>query len=385
MEFPGRHHLPCKSLEKETVMENPSTFKIAEPCHENWNQMTPESQGRFCASCQRCVIDFSNKSTAEMKSIYDREGGDVCGRVKVSQLAGPRPAVRVRWSLRGHGLKSVQLFALALMAAFTMLLHTPAKAQKDIVMGKIAYVPPAIGRLEGKVTWDGGQPVVGVTVQLQRNGVLVASTVTDACGRYVFAQARQGEFTVSANGGHGIAAFQTVEVKEHKTQEVNLILMDEIIMGGLRYEESKELKPIQVIPKKEFPQPEELIQPLELIQPDETVAPLIPKEIVEIAPLHPEMEQTTTNSSAPMTVGSFEVSVFPNPTRDVVTMLVTKGGGEDLTATLVDLDGRLLKRIHLNDATQQTMRMDLSALPAGIYLLQLQSGEHQSSQRILKL
>ncbi|MEY3442309.1 MAG: hypothetical protein RLZZ519_590 [Bacteroidota bacterium] len=373
MEFLGRHHLPCKFLEKETVMENPSTFKIAEPCHENWNQMTPESQGRFCASCQRCVIDFSNKSTAEMKSIYDREGGDVCGRVKVSQLVNARPAVRSRFSLRGHGLKSLQLFALALMAAFTMLLHTPAKAQKDIVMGKIAYVPPANDRLEGKVTWDSGQPAVGVTVRLLRNGVEVATTLTNDHGRYIFADMRTGEFTVRADAGHGTDAAQIVEIKEHKSPNVNLVLADRTIMGGLRYEESKEMEPVEVT------QPKELIQPLVFLD------SLTPQIIEEIVPLHPEAEEKMAESSEPMTIGGFEVSVFPNPTRDHVTLRVTKAGTQELAATLVDLDGKVLRTLQINDATDQATKIDLSGLPSGIYILQLKAGEEHVTQRILKL
>ncbi|HEX2899456.1 MAG TPA: carboxypeptidase-like regulatory domain-containing protein, partial [Bacteroidia bacterium] len=195
-------------------METPSTFKIVEPCHENWNSMTAESQGRFCASCQRCVIDFSNKSRTEMKEIYDREGGDVCGRVKVSQLVSPRPAVRATFSLRRNGLKSLQLFALALMAAFTLMFSSPAKAQDGprMVMGKMEYVAPT-ARLEGKVTWDSGESASGVTVRMSQNGTLVATTVTDDQGRFSFAQRHGGEYTVAVEAGHGTHATETIELK----------------------------------------------------------------------------------------------------------------------------------------------------------------------------
>lgn len=57
---------------------------IPKPCHENWNGMTPEAQGRFCHSCQKSVIDFTqwpDRSIAE--KIHS--GGNLCGRFLNSQ------------------------------------------------------------------------------------------------------------------------------------------------------------------------------------------------------------------------------------------------------------------------------------------------------------
>jgi len=62
-------------------------FKIPEPCHENWNQMKPSAKGRFCSSCEKTVIDFTNKSTLEIGN-YLKENlhHGVCGHVNTSQL-----------------------------------------------------------------------------------------------------------------------------------------------------------------------------------------------------------------------------------------------------------------------------------------------------------
>jgi len=58
---------------------------IPKPCHENWGKMTPTEKGKFCKSCNKEVIDFTNVSTFDIsKKILGK--GDVCGRFKTSQM-----------------------------------------------------------------------------------------------------------------------------------------------------------------------------------------------------------------------------------------------------------------------------------------------------------
>ena len=40
-------------------MKTPIIFHIPEPCHENWDAMTPQDKGRHCESCNKIVVDFS--------------------------------------------------------------------------------------------------------------------------------------------------------------------------------------------------------------------------------------------------------------------------------------------------------------------------------------
>ena len=62
-------------------------IKIAEPCHENWNDFTSTQRGAFCGKCQINVIDFSKKSNSEIKNILDdNKGKKMCGRFLKVQL-----------------------------------------------------------------------------------------------------------------------------------------------------------------------------------------------------------------------------------------------------------------------------------------------------------
>lgn len=60
---------------------------IPQPCHENWHNMTPNEQGRFCGSCQKTVIDFSAMSDKELlEYIANVSGYTACGRFSNDQL-----------------------------------------------------------------------------------------------------------------------------------------------------------------------------------------------------------------------------------------------------------------------------------------------------------
>ncbi|MCW3072982.1 MAG: hypothetical protein JWP69_51 [Flaviaesturariibacter sp.] len=74
-------------------------LSIPEPCHEEWEGMSPSAQGRFCGSCQKEVIDFSTMSTAQILAFFKQPKGAVCGRFDREQLAEDLviPTKRIPW------------------------------------------------------------------------------------------------------------------------------------------------------------------------------------------------------------------------------------------------------------------------------------------------
>jgi hypothetical protein len=60
---------------------------VPEPCHENWDAMSPVEKGKFCGSCQKQVVDFSNMNDRQVAEFFKKPStGSVCGRFMTDQL-----------------------------------------------------------------------------------------------------------------------------------------------------------------------------------------------------------------------------------------------------------------------------------------------------------
>lgn len=68
-------------------MEQKFKLTIPKPCHENWDEMTPQDNGRFCMNCSKTVIDFSSLLPEEIQRFFiQNQNQRICGRFKNSQL-----------------------------------------------------------------------------------------------------------------------------------------------------------------------------------------------------------------------------------------------------------------------------------------------------------
>ncbi|MGX5685411.1 TonB-dependent receptor plug domain-containing protein [Chryseobacterium cucumeris] len=59
---------------------------IPKPCHENWNAMTPDEKGRFCAVCSKTVRDFRRASDDEIIDVFADASQEICGAFNPLQL-----------------------------------------------------------------------------------------------------------------------------------------------------------------------------------------------------------------------------------------------------------------------------------------------------------
>ena len=89
---------------------------IKQPCHENWNSMTPQGNGRFCKSCDKVVIDFTDKTLAEISEALLQHGAKpLCGNYNTSHVITDSKIDKFVWSLNTRGFKRLSLFILGVL------------------------------------------------------------------------------------------------------------------------------------------------------------------------------------------------------------------------------------------------------------------------------
>lgn len=108
------------------------SLSIPTPCHEDWNAMTPEAQGRFCGSCQKTVMDFTTMSDRQIAETFKKPAGEMCGRFHADQLNRDIiiPKKRIPW---------IRYFFQFTWPAFVLFLKSCG--QKEETQGEVLYKP----------------------------------------------------------------------------------------------------------------------------------------------------------------------------------------------------------------------------------------------------
>ncbi len=104
-------------------------LSIPSPCHENWDKMTADAQGKFCQVCAKQVIDFTSLNDEQVLTYFTNKenSNNTCGRMQADQLERKM----YKWEFS----KSRKWY-LNIAAFFFLLFGKPATAQD--VMGKVA-------------------------------------------------------------------------------------------------------------------------------------------------------------------------------------------------------------------------------------------------------
>lgn len=151
-----------------------SHLAIPEPCHEDWGNMTPEQQGRFCDKCCKVVMDFTTMPTEDViRFISDRSSEKICGRFRSDQVSPPPVFEKKNFSFTGR----MKVFLAALVMVFGTALFTGCgltgstrMQEKEQPMGTVAYQPekPALDSpapLTGRANYQGQATVRDTTTK----------------------------------------------------------------------------------------------------------------------------------------------------------------------------------------------------------------------------
>jgi hypothetical protein len=358
---------------------------IPKPCHENWDAMSAVEKGKFCGSCQKQVIDFTNMSDRQLAEFFKKPStGSVCGRFMTDQLERDLtvPKKRLPW---------LQYFFTVAIPAF--FASKVAAQQVPKIVGKIAYRPvkdtvklttvepirmlgevsstirpftakdttknnhPLIcsdivnATVSGKIVNDKGEPIPNASLHFTTRG----NTITaDNKGEFVFPDRwlKEGEMIIFSSIGF---TNKTIPSSLFKKERMLVKLMSEppvctprVTMGIIAYVEPT----VTPTKKEKLPTPK--------------------KEDKIKASMH------------------FSIEVYPNPVVNGHTVHFklnhSKEGYHQLQ--IISLQGQTVyqKEIWI-DAAAKVFSIELPVMAAGTYVLQVAhtaSGEKTSEKMVVQ-
>lgn len=222
-------------------------ISIPEPCHENWNEMSPTEKGRFCKVCTKEVIDFTSKSDEEIIN-HVKKHNNACGRFYPSQLNRKLIADRKK---RNHWLS----YAASLLLPMTLFSQektadkkNPTKVEQlDSLQFKRLDINSALQRkaktqknvsslqIKGIVQDEKGIPFPGVTITVNNEKV---NKTTDFDGNFSL-QVKKGDIVSFLFSGY-------------LTKEINIVASQKIYNVTLSVDFSAEEVPLKHYDKKDL-------------------------------------------------------------------------------------------------------------------------------------
>jgi len=123
------------------------TIQIPKPCHEPWEKMTQEGNGRHCAQCSKTVVDFTGWAREDIQHYVAQQGTTkVCGRFRQEQL-GSFDTILFIHSVAYAPLPLLKKIAAIFLLAFGLIqmsCNTDSKPDQrnNQVTGAIVVPPP---------------------------------------------------------------------------------------------------------------------------------------------------------------------------------------------------------------------------------------------------
>ena len=172
-------------------MKNETYVQINKPCHENWDKMTPEDQGRFCANCNKSVIDFSLMTDNQILSHLNKSNTNLCGRFHSEQLL--RPLVETQLEPK----KNWRYWLASISALFLLTNKSTAQLVKGnndpintsvtpkdslrVTMGEVIKPFGTHWLLKGTIMDTSGKPLSGAYISVKG---LAFVTTSDSLGNF---------------------------------------------------------------------------------------------------------------------------------------------------------------------------------------------------------
>jgi hypothetical protein len=169
-------------------MQTINKITLPQPCHEPWTNMRTVTNGRFCGSCNKAVIDFTTMTNQQIIDHLSASTGNVCGRIAASQfndvnnqLLKPAPTDASIWKHIMLTFTLLTSLAYAKGQTGTAKVNTE-QTQVNLITGEIVAIadkPVKYIMITGIIKDNKGEPLQQATVIAGNQ-----STLTNIAGAF---------------------------------------------------------------------------------------------------------------------------------------------------------------------------------------------------------
>ncbi len=162
-------------------MKKQLQLNIKTACSEKFDQFSPTTQGGFCGSCEKEVIDFTNMKAHEVAHYFQHNASqNTCGRFNSTQLQPFQQKRTTMGFLSGIGLACLSLFSMVTGHAQEANTPTDTGEKKPLAIKASQFENDIV--VKGHVT-DGVTPLPGANILLQGT---TTGTTTNFDGDFEF-------------------------------------------------------------------------------------------------------------------------------------------------------------------------------------------------------
>jgi len=335
------------------------SLQIPTPCHENWDKMKPEEKGRFCDSCQKCVMDFTNYTDAQLAQFFKKNKSDVCGRFREEQLDTDIeiPKKRIPW---------VRYFFQVTMPAF--LFSYKAKAQ---IVGEVAInnktetslKHPVCSsddkqskrEIKGHVVDSSGDPIAYASITFKETQRGVSA---DSLGKFSIEYKNSNEKTLIISS----AGYETKEVSVNTSRVVIL-----------KRSASTELTPVVIDGGYYYKGVTKCYSSCSVVN-GSTLTTITSKRRDRY-----EIEKTE--------IGDISFLIYPNPAlhSSHINIKWSKPVNGNQSVLIYDMSQRLVQKKDISVNNSSIMALQLNNLPSGTYVIKIidEKTGRSSSQKFI--
>jgi hypothetical protein len=213
-------------------MKSKNAFKkieVKKPCAENWNKMTAVGQDKFCQSCSKMVIDFTQYSDKEILDFFNNQKHKkTCGRFEKTQLHAINTQLTIDKKSHGNPFLMPILATTLLVASACNTTKKLEKTTCEKPISNVRIIEYGINsdslsttKIIGKVLDEQNEPLRGVSVYIENSKI---GTKTDFDGRFRLIVAKEPNETANLKIEYIGCETLAVPLENIKNKEIEVTL-----------------------------------------------------------------------------------------------------------------------------------------------------------------